>query len=382
MSLLTKTEASLPGAWYHDPEHYTRELAAIWYRDWVCVGRESEIARPGDFVLAQIGDESLIVMRDRGGRPRVFGNSCRHRGSRLCTEQRGRWPNGRIVCPYHGWTYALDGALVATPKRLPSADFRMEDYPLHATHVECWGGFVFVNLDESPSQTLREFLGEEALALEHWPLAELRVVHQERKQLACNWKVYWENYSECYHCPGLHPELCRLVPVYGQGVLRPSDLPGWQPSVADDTGRPRVAPGVETWTTDGRTVLPDIPGVDSTLRAHGMVFASFTASMFIVGHSDYVRSVRIVPCGPERIELVIDWMVSADAPSLGEGQLAHLLDLGRLVIEQDGRACELNQMGLRSRRHREGVLVPQEHGVWEFHEWLRGRLGVASARTT
>jgi hypothetical protein len=81
-------------------------------------------------------------------------------------------------------------------------------------------------------------------------------------------------------------------------------------------------------------VLPDIPGVDSTLRAHGMVFASFTASMFIVGHSDYVRSVRIVPCGPERIELVIDWMVSADAPSLGEGQLAHLLELGRLVIEQ------------------------------------------------
>jgi Rieske 2Fe-2S family protein len=79
---------------------------------------------------------------------------------------------------------------------------------------------------------------------------------------------------------------------------------------------------------------------------------------------------------------VIDWMVSADAPSLGEAQLAHLLELGRLVIEQDGRACELNQMGLRSRRHREGVLVPQEHGVWEFHEWLRGRLGVASARTT
>ena len=374
MTLLTRTEATLPSTWYYDPAHYERELEAVWYRDWVCVGREEEIAGPGDYFLAQIGTQRLVVTRNAGGAPRAFHNTCRHRGSLLCTAERGHFPRGRIVCPYHTWTYSLDGELLATPARLECADFDARNHSLYDVHIDSWGGFLFVNLAGAPQTGLRDFLGAEAESLERWPLASLGHVHRERKLLACNWKVFWENYSECYHCPRLHPELCRIVPLYRKAVLSHADLPDWQPREPADDGRPRVAPGLETWTLDGRRGLPPIDGLDERLRADGMAFASFTASMFVVGHPDYVRSVRLQPRGPEAVELTVDWLAAPGVRETHAASLDRVLELGRLVVEQDGRACELNQQGLKSRRHEHGVLVPQEHAVWEFHEWLRSRL--------
>src|ERR687897_2454974 len=130
MSLLTRTEATLPSLWYYDAAHYQRELDAIWYRDWVCVGRVDELPQPGDFLLAAIGNQSLIVTRDSEHKLQVFHNTCRHRGSALCITPRGHFSNGRIVCPYHTWTYSLAGDLLATPVRVESDDFQPRDYPL------------------------------------------------------------------------------------------------------------------------------------------------------------------------------------------------------------------------------------------------------------
>jgi Rieske 2Fe-2S family protein len=241
-------------------------------------------------------------------------------------------------------------------------------------HVDTWGGFLFVNLGERPSRSLAEFLGDEVGHVQRWPLASLVSVHREVTTLACNWKVFWENYCECYHCPGIHPELCRVMPLYREGLLNQADsrtpLPREQ---AHDT-RPRVAPGFTTWTLDGQSKLPLIEGPDSTDRALGVVFASFTASLFVVAHPDYVRSVRILPRGPERVELTVDWLLPPGVAGQYPQELEHMLELGRLVVAQDGRVCELNQQGLRSRRHREGVLMPQEQSLHEFHEWLRSRL--------
>jgi len=318
MTLLTRNEPTLPSSWYFDPAQYGRELDAVWHREWVCVGRQEEVAGAGDIIAAAIGAHRVIVLQD---------------------------PAGRL------------GA---------KSDL--------ATHVDTWGGFIFVNLAGEPSVALREALGSEADALEHWPLEQLRSVHRETRTLACNWKVFWENYSECYHCPGLHPELCRVVPLYRKGVLSHADVPGWQPCDATDDGRPAVAPGLATWTLDGRSSLPLIDGVDERYRAAGMAFASFTASMFVVGHPDYVRSVRMLPRGPETVELTIDWLLPAGARAPTGPELERLLALGRLVVEQDGAICELNQRGLKSRGHRHGVLVPQEYELWVFHQWLRQRL--------
>ena len=116
MTLLERTAASLPSAWYYDAAQYARELEAVWYRDWVCVARQEDLREPGDYLVAAIGEESVIVTRDREGRPRAFHNTCRHRGSQLCEAAGGRFAGGRIVCPYHAWSYALSGELLATPK--------------------------------------------------------------------------------------------------------------------------------------------------------------------------------------------------------------------------------------------------------------------------
>lgn len=374
MALLDRTVASLPAAWYYDPAQYARELEALWYRDWICVGRAEDLRDAGDYLVVPVGNESLIVTRDREGRPRAFHNTCRHRGSTLCPAPRGRFANGRIVCPYHGWTYGLAGELLATPKLELPADFRRENYPLYAAHVDSWGGFLFVNLDQSPATSLAAFLGDEAAHLSRWPLASLVSVNREVSTLVCNWKVFWENYSECYHCPGIHPELCRVVPLYREGLLSYDDSrAGARPGDAEDW-RPRVAPGLVTWTLDGQSQLPLIEGPSEADRALGVAFASFTASLFVVAHPDYVRSVRIAPRGPEQVELTVDWLLPPGVAERHAEELEKMYALGRLVVAQDGRACELNQQGLRSRRHREGVLMPQEESLHEFHEWLRSRL--------
>ncbi len=363
MALLERTRDSLPSAWYYEPAQYARELDAVWYRDWVPVAREEDLPKAGDYRVERIGDESLVITRDRDGRPRAFHNTCRHRGSILCTTPSGHFPNGRIVCPYHAWTYALSGELIATPRMEMPSDFRREEHALYEVPVSSWGGFLFVSLDEQPPP-LAGFLGEEAGNVERWPLSSLVSVNRETSTLACNWKVFWENYSECYHCPGVHPELCRIMPLYREGLM--SDSAG--------DSRPRVAPGVATWTLDGRSRLPPIEGPSDSDRALGVVFASFTASLFVVAHPDYVRTVRILPRGPEAIELTVDWLLPPGVAERYSQELEGMYAMGRLLIAQDGRVCELNQQGLRSRRHRQGVLMPQEHALLEFHDWLRSRL--------
>lgn len=374
MSLLDRTTASLPAAWYYDTAQYARELEAIWYRDWICVGRSADLGTAGDYVVVAVGGESLVLTRDRAGRLRAFHNTCRHRGSTLCATPRGRFANGRITCPYHAWSYALSGELLATPKMELPSDFRREDYPLYAAHVDSWGGFLFVNLSERPSASLPQFLGDEAGHVRRWPLADLVSARREVTVLACNWKLYWENYSECYHCPAIHPELCRIVPIYREGIFNYEDSRNPLPPVEAHDTRERVAPGFSTWTLDGQSGLPLIEGPDPADRALGVVFASFTASLFVVAHPDYVRSVRMLPRGPEQVELTVDWLLPPGVAERHPDQLEKMAALGRLLIAQDARACELNQQGLRSRRHREGVLMPQEQALLEFHGWLKSRL--------
>lgn len=374
MRLLSETKTGLPNSWYFDAEHYARELAAIWYKDWVCVGRSEALQQPGDFFLASIGTQSIIVTLGRDRALRAFHNTCRHRGSVLCRSETGRFRNGQIICPYHTWTYSTDGHLLKTPGRIDCEDFDSANYPLYSVHVDSWGGFIFLNLADSPELGLRTFLGDEADLLNNWPLTEMHSVHQETMSVACNWKVFWENYNECYHCPRIHPELCKLMPVYQQAVFDHIDVPGWEPAFDGDTGLGSVAAEVKTWTLSGQSSLPTIAGLTQAEIDLGVVFSSVTGSMYVVGHPDYVRSVRIVPSGPESIELVVNWLLPKSHGSVADEDINSIVELVRVVLQQDGEVCELNQRGLHSDRHESGVLMPQEFELWYFHEWLREKL--------
>ena len=142
---LQRLEAGLPAAWYHDPAHYQQELEAFWYRRWVVVAREAELAATGDWRTVRVGTQSMVLVRDED-QIRAFHNTCRHRGSVLCTEEQGSFARKRIVCPYHSWTYDLAGQLVATPRRMETPDFRLADFRLYPAAVASWGGFIFINL--------------------------------------------------------------------------------------------------------------------------------------------------------------------------------------------------------------------------------------------
>jgi Rieske 2Fe-2S family protein len=375
--VLQNPKNSLPAVWYYDPEHYQRELEAIWFRDWVCVGRIESLAHPGDYFLADIGNQSVIVTRNSGGELRAFHNTCRHRGSVLCREQTGRFRNGRIICPYHTWTYSTDGELLQTPGRVESGNFEYGRYPLHSVNVDTWRGFIFINLSSEPGCDLGDFLGDEARNVANWPLESMRSIHQEKKRIACNWKIFWENFSECYHCPRVHPELCKIMPVYKRSVFDIADLPQSNPDRESESSIVRVAEGVRTWTLDGQSNLPAIEGPSESDLAEGAVFASFTASMFIVTHADYVRSVRIVPSGPESTDLIIDWLLPEETKYAQE-DIDRMLALPMMVIDQDSEMCELNQRGLHSLSFEKGILVAQEYELWHFHEWVRNRLNPES----
>jgi Rieske 2Fe-2S family protein len=372
---LTQLRPSLPSTWYYDPAHYQRELEAIWYRDWVCVGRTESLEKAGDFFTVRIGAQSIIVTRASGGEIRAWHNTCRHRGSILSTSASGHFHNGRIVCPYHTWTYALDGTLVATPGRLETHDFDPAKFGLYGVSVDTWQGFIFVNLCEEPTTRLHAFLGTEKEYLANWPLEAMRSVHREIITVSCNWKTFWENYSECYHCPRVHPELGRIMPVYRKAVFDDADLPGWQPGFEGDQGHGRVGPGFRTWTLNGQSSLPNLEGPTAAELEAGIAFTSITGSMYVHGHPDYARSVRIAPRGPEQIEIVVDWLLPESYGNVGADIIEQITGLALLVIRQDAKACELNQQGLRSNRFEHGVLVPQEYPLWHFHQWVRARLG-------
>jgi len=370
--LLTRLEAGLPTRCYLDAGHYERELEAFWYRHWLGVGREEDLPRPRDYRLLRVGDQSILLLRDLGGRLRAFHNTCRHRGSALCGGPDGRLPGAAIVCPYHGWTYSLEGELLATPHQIASPELRRSDHRLYRVAVDTWEGFVFVNLLGDDAPPLATFLGTLPQELAHWPLARLRIGHRARRELACNWKIFWENFSECFHCPGVHPELSRLVPAYGRGLLAADD----DPRGATAAG---LAEGAVTWTLDGKSHLPAFEGLDPEERRRGQTFGVLRPSMFVVAHVDYVRLVRMLPRGPERMELAMDWLFAPEVLADADFDPRHAVALGERVLEQDALACERNQQGLHCLRHERGVLVPQEYAVLEFQDWIRRGLGAAGS---
>ena len=258
--LLDGMGKSFPNHWHYDPDHYRKELDAFWYIMWVYACRSEDIATPRDYQVVTIGNQNVIVTRDLRGNVRAFHNTCRHRGSILCTEDKGRFEGGSIVCPYHAWTYSLKGDLIATPHQLESADFEMNDYSLYSVAVGEWDGFVLVNLAGDRAEPLEDALGDAPQRLKNYRLKDLRLGWRYVANLNANWKLWFENFTECFHCPQVHPELVSLVPIYAKGLVDVRQEPGWKPSGGDTLTLvgADIIPGGKTWTMDGQLSGPAI----------------------------------------------------------------------------------------------------------------------------
>ena len=372
---LRRAEATLPAADYFEPAAYERDLSAIWYRNWIFACRASELATPLAFKTLRVGSQEVLVVRDETGALRAFHNTCRHRGSQLCRESEGRLKARLITCPYHAWSYSLRGELVRVPSKTLPEGFDRKDFPLYPVAIAEWRGFVFINLAAEPDAPLHESFDPESGDLGNWPLEDLVVGHSFTKIMACNWKIFWENFNECLHCPGVHKHLSKLVPIYGRGLMARHDDPDWAKHADNDapefSGSLRT--GAETWSRDGKAHGPAFPNLSERDRAAGQTYVMNLPSMFVVGHVDYVRLVRLMPLGPEKTQLTAEWLFTPEQLASPDADLDNIVSFGTEVLEEDADVCELNQRGLRALPHRQGVLMPEEYELHRFHDWVRSQ---------
>jgi Rieske 2Fe-2S family protein len=363
--------AGLAAEAYYDAPRYELEMRRIWLRNWVYVCRSIEVAGPRHFRGFELGDQKLLLVRDDAGVLRGFHNTCRHRGAALCAAESGVLRSPALVCPYHAWVYSLQGELLRTSSRRHAEGFDPADYPLYAIHLHEWRGFVFACFAPSPPSFDRSFDLPHS-RLDAWPLEGLVVGHELRKEMQCNWKIFWENYNECLHCPGVHPQLSQLVPLYGRGLLEERDDPEWQAHAADPDPKFKggVRAGAVTWSVDGRATGTLFPEVSSADRQVGHVYLTALPSMFIVGHVDYVRVVRLRPLAAERTELHVQYLFAPSSLADPAFDLDNIVEFTNRVMTEDAGICEVNQRGLHAMPHRRGVVMPEEYEIRNFHRWL------------
>ena len=355
---LKKLEAGLPAAWYRDPAHHARELEVFWYDRWIAAAREEEIPLPGDWRVVPIGSQRIILLRNANGDLRAFHNTCRHRGSILCTADQGHFERNRIVCPYHSWTYDLAGKLVATPRRMETPDFDKKDFPLFKVATERWGGFVFVHLGQNPRP-----LKNLPTQFKNHRFENLRSGKRIVADVRANWKLLAENFSECFHCPPVHPELCRVVTAYREAGA-------WG---LGDSATPEYKAGAKTLTLDGSARLPAFKNLNKKERKTLYVPAMLPPNLFLNVQPDYVNSHIMFPTGPESVRIVYDWLFEPGHMPAG-ADLEHYTALWEVTNAQDARNCEWQQQGIQSREFRHGHYVPQEFDCHRFAEWVRAIL--------
>ncbi len=350
----------LPARVFHDSAVFDFEQENWFARTWLCVGREESVAEPGTYMLARAAAESVIVLRDRAGALRAVYNVCRHRGSTLLDEPDTGTGTGKVVriqCPYHAWIYDLDGSLRRAPHTEEILDFEPADHGLLPVRLDTWAGFVFINLD-ADAEPLVDYLADLPSIVGRYPISALRSARRIDYEVAANWKVIGENYSECYHCPGVHPQLNRLSP-YDRGENLESNGPwagGWMELVA----------AADTMSTDGGSHgRPNLPGIgeESTRRVYYMVV---WPNLLLSLHPDYVMTHQVWPIDAEHSRVVCEWLFDPATMARSDFDPSDAVDFWDLTNRQDWAVCERQQEGTRSRAYVPGRYSLMEDMVHAF----------------
>ena len=350
---------TLPQRSFVSSEVFAKEQEVLFANDWVCVGHQSDLARAGDFFLAQVAGESLIVTRDQRETIRGFYNVCRHRGTRLCEEQRGQ--RSTIQCPYHAWTYALDGRLLGAPQMENVPGFAKADYSLKEVNLGIWEGFIFVNLTPD-AVPLDEVFAPLAGKFAHWNLPQLRSGKRVEYDVAANWKLIFQNYSECYHCPGVHPMLSKVSP-YDSAENDLSEGPFLGGFMAISKGA--------SLTMSGNACARAVGDIRSEDHARVFYYSIFP-SMLLSMHPDYVMVHQIWPQSPGRTRVVCDWFFHPEAFNAADFRPEDAVEFWDVTNKQDWHVCELSQQGIASRAYEPGPYSPRESipAAWD-REYLR-----------
>ena len=334
---------TLPAAYYTDATYFRREMERLFARMWVYAGRVEEVEKPGQFVLREVLGESIILTSNAAGQVNAFYNVCRHRGTRLCTEPAGNFA-GSIQCPYHAWTYDLNGRLVGAPHMDEVPHFRKSDFPLHSVQTDVWDGHIFVNLSPSP-RPLREQLAGLPDKFAAWKMADLRLGHRIVYDLKANWKLIIQNYNECLHCPNLHPALNKLS-HYLSGENEPLQATYMG-------GRMDLRPGVDTLTMDGKCSRGFLSGL-SDVDVRRVYYYAIFPNMLLSLHPDYMLVHTLWPIAPDRTINVCEWHFHPQELARPDFDPKDAVEFWDMTNRQDWLVCELSQAGISSRAYTPG----------------------------
>jgi len=386
---------ALAREFYTDPAIFEYDMQRMLIPHWFCAGHASSIPQPGDYLVVDLGAESIIIVRTASGEIRALLNVCRHRGSRLCTGRNGKAQAGRLTCPYHAWTYDLDGRLLVArqmPESFSRADVALKSFPVRVLE-----GLIFTTLAERP---LALGAVEQALARSAGVhgCADAKVAHREMYSIKANWKLAVENYMECYHCTPAHPEFARHH-VYARpaelnieadraGGARAQALGIAIPNVdgyggAREPGSESIAvmrsalhEGSQSATEDGRPAAPPM-GAFSASDGNSTYFDVGPISDFLA-YPDHGVIYRFIPRAAEHTEMEVIWLVHRDAVEGTEYDVERLTWMWRTTSAQDKKIVEMNHAGVNSRFFSPGPYSLQEAYAARFVDWYLQELSAGA----
>jgi glycine betaine catabolism A len=354
--MLVKT---LERKYFTDPEVFREEIEHFYFGMWVCVGRSEQVEQVGEYFLADVAGESLIVTRDECGKLRAFYNLCRHRGTQICEKVKGAFA-GRIQCPYHAWTYGLDGRLL-TASHMQDREFRTEEYSLHAVGTGEWEGHIFVNLARE-SRPLQEQLADLPEKFAPWGMGELRSYKHLKYEVKANWKLIVQNYNECLHCPVLHPALNKVT-NYMSGENDPAHE-GYIGGSMEFRG------GAETMSVDGKRRREFLPGLSEEQR-HSVCYYAVYPNLFLSLHPDYVLLHRLWPKSVDRTEVETEWLFHPSEMAKEDFYGDDAVEFWDMTNKEDWWITEQSQKGVRSRGYVPGPYSDSEGLPKEFDKRIR-----------
>lgn len=350
---------SLPPWCYTDPAFHRLEIERIFMKVWNFVGRADLVEKPGDYLATDVAGIPIILIRDDSGEIRAFANSCRHRGTQLLT---GEGNCRAIVCPYHGWAFGRDGALISVPGMDEVVGFDQADNGLVPVRLESWADFLFVNFDQQ-AESLADYLGDLPDHIGSYNFPDLVTTRRKVWDVACNWKVYLENQRESYHVPIVHRE------SLGDQIATPLEVTGaWSGSLIPVEQTAGILKG-------DTSPFPPIPTLAGE-ALEGSHFFALYPSTYLVATTDCFWWMEIRPRGADRIRLVVGsgFPRSTVARDDFEAVVQRYYQRWDTSHGEDNDICELQQAGLTSPLALPGRLARRERGVNAVDRWVVERM--------
>jgi Rieske 2Fe-2S family protein len=346
---------TLPAVAYTSPQVFAWEQERFLEGSWYCVGRSDLVPRPGDQAAVRVGAEAVALVRGRDELLRAFFNTCRHRGHELLPCGEEAINRSFVRCPYHSWTYGLDGRFKTAPgfAGRPGFDPTDAEHGLMAVRLEEWAGWAFVNCS-ADAPALGEHVGNLDEALGPYEPERLRLGARVDYDVRANWKVVGENYHECYHCENIHPELCRVTP--------PDSGVQFEPTGLVVGGSMDLMEHAETMSLDGRSLGVAFRGLDAQRRREVHYF-QMLPNLFVAPHPDYVVVHRLEPLAEDRTRIECTWLFPPEAWEREGFDPGYAVEFWDLTNRQDWAACEGVQRGASGRGYRQGPLSEAEEGV-------------------